>query len=696
MAPRFRHSLRFKLLLVALTLLLIPWAGYQYLKQMENTLKQSQERLLLNRAEIVSDMLSNLDFDWFALNPPDITTSRPSLYVHPIGAPPDIDGYPEEWQALNALARRFNARSNPSEAVGFDWLAGRYGNMLYLLIEVRDRHIVYPRSDRSLSQGDHLILAVPGDSGQTRQFILGTPAPGWVAVQSNTHQPTPVGLRGEWQESDRGYRVELQIPWALTRGRLSLAVIDVNAAGQPPQGIASTSGWRKNANLAYLALPSQQANSYLSGLEHGNYRYTLLNRQRQVIGRQGRVLTRDDRADNLWRGLLELLFSEPGRPPFTERERRGELDGPEIRQALDGQGGAYRYTSPNSSLVLLSSAFPVRTEGRIQGVVVVEQSTREILLLQQDASEDLIGLSLGLFLVTGGSLLWLASLLARRITRLSDKYQRLVSPDGRILGEPQASTHRDELGRLDESLGAVLKRTQAYTRYLESMASRIAHEFRTPLSMIQSSLENLQLARSGQSAAEDPYVSRALEGTQRLNLILRRLREATRLEQAFQDAERVETDLGPLVVSLCQGYQDSQPQARFVARVPDSAVIVRIAPDLICQAMDKLVSNAVDFHRPETPIVIEVGHNASGWARLSVKNQGSSLDLEEPGQIFMSMKSQRGPGQQGPHLGLGLYLVRLIAEFHQGRAWAENTQGGVSFGLDLPSRSESPDDPATP
>jgi two-component system, OmpR family, sensor histidine kinase ChvG len=695
-APRFRHSLRFKLLLVALTLLLIPWAGYQYLKQMENTLKQAQEGLLLNRAEIVSDMLSNLDFDWVRLNPPDITTSRPSLYVHPLNTPPDIDGYPEEWQALNAQVRRFNARSNPSEAVGFDWLAGRHGDMLYLLIEVRDPHIVYPRSDRSLSQGDHLILAVPGNDGQTRQFILGTPAPGWIAVHSNSHQPVPVGLRGEWQESDRGYRVELQIPLTLTQGRLSLAVIDVDAADQAPQGIASTSGWRKNANLAYLALPNQQADSYLSGLEHRNYRYTLLNRQRQVIGRQGHVLTRDERSDNLWRGLLELLFAEPVRRPFTERERRGELDGPEIRQALDGQGSIYRYPSPDSSLVLLSSAFPVRAEGRVQGVVVVEQSTREILLLQQGASEDLIGLSLGLFLITGGSLLWLASLLARRITRLSDKYQQLVSPDGRILGEPRVSPHRDELGHLDESLGAVLKRTQAYTRYLESMASRIAHEFRTPLSMIQSSLENLQLSQNDRNAAEDLYVSRALEGTQRLNLILRRLREATRLEQAFQDAEQIETDLGALVVSLCQGYQDSQPQARFMAQVPETGIIVRIAPDLICQAVDKLVSNAVDFHRPGTPIVIEVGHKSSGWARLSVENQGPSLDLEESGQIFMNMKSQRGPGQQGLHLGLGLYLVRLIAEFHQGRAWAENTPRGVSFGLDLPSRSESPDGQATP
>ncbi|MET0091274.1 MAG: ATP-binding protein [Candidatus Thiodiazotropha sp.] len=696
MAPRFRHSLRFKLLLVSLTLLLIPWAGYQYLKQLEQSLKQSQERLLLNRAEIVADMLANIDLDWADLNPRDVSGTRPSLYVHPLTTPPDIDGYPEEWQNLSTQTRRFNARSNPSAAVGFDWLAGRAGDSLYLLIEVYDPHIIYPRSDRSLDQGDHLILAVPGDQGKTTQFTIGTPAPGWVSIHSNGAAPIPAGLRGEWQESDRGYRVELQIPLALTRGRLSLAVVDVDAPDQQPQGIASTSGWRKNINLAYLALPNRQADHYLSNLEHRHYHYTLLNRQRQVIARQGKVLTRDQRSDPLWRGLLELLFADPLRPSFTEREGLGELDGPEIRQALNGQGGVYRYPSPDSPLTLLSSAYPVRLGDRVEGVVVVEQSTQEILLLQQDASEDLIGLSLGLFLVTGGSLLWLASLLARRITRLSDKYQKLVSPDGRILGEPETSTHRDELGRLDNSLASVLKRTQAYTRYLESMASRIAHEFRTPLSMIQSSLENLQLTVSDQAQGDSPYVTRALEGTQRLNLILRRLREATRLEQAFQNAERVEIDLAPLLESLCQGYQDSHPQIRFQAQTPEAGVISYINPDLICQAVDKLVSNAVDFHQPETPIVLGITILSPDWTRLSVENQGSNLTLEEPGQIFMNMKSQRGPGQQGPHLGLGLYLVRLIAEFHEGRAWAENTPGGVSFGLDLPSRNESPDGSATP
>ena len=58
---------------------------------------------------------------------------------------------------------------------------------------------------------------------------------------------------------------------------------------------------------------------------------------------------------------------------------------------------------------------------------------------------------------------------------------------------------------------------------------------------------------------------------------------------------------------------------------------------------------------------------------ISVENQGPPLPDEMHGRLFDSMVSLR-KGQEGdePHLGLGLYIVRLIAEFHGGRAFARN------------------------
>jgi dedicated sortase system histidine kinase len=687
----FRQSLRFKLLLASFTLWLIPWAGYHYLQGMEKTLRQAQERLLMNRAEILSDMMASEAEDWLLQVAPDSANTPRSLYAFPLDTPPLIDGYADDWQQLQAQAERFGTQGSSNQKIGFDWLAGFHGDNLYLLIEVHDDRLVYPQSEQQLTKGDHLILALPGPQGQTRRFLLGTPAPGWVNAREASSGRSQPHIQGEWQETRSGYRIELRLPRSLASGRLSLIAIDIDQASGQPAGIASTSGWQRNQSLAYLALPTPQAERRLQGLKGQTHRYTLLNRQRQVIGRHGTIVPSSDYSDNLLRRLITILIADPPPTLFDKREKLGRLDGPEIRQALAGQGAVYRYQSPGSKLMMLSSAFPIHIEGRIQGAIVVEQSTEEILILHQSAIQDLLLISLGLFIITGGTLLLLASSLTTRITRLSRKYQQAVSQDGRILQEIVPASRKDELGQLDASLSSVLKRSKEYSNYLESMASRLAHEFRTPLTLIQTSLENLHadLQSNPQTATSQPaaltYATRAQEGTRRLNLILTRLREATRLEQALQDTELMDIDLTALINGLCQGYADSYTEVQFECRLADRPLHSHLSADLICQAMDKLISNAVDFHKPKTPIRIELNSEKQGQATLMVINQGPLLDESTRQELFNSMNSRRPyTDQTEPHLGLGLYLVRLIAEFHQGRAWAKNLSDGVCFAINLP------------
>jgi signal transduction histidine kinase len=109
-----------------------------------------------------------------------------------------------------------------------------------------------------------------------------------------------------------------------------------------------------------------------------------------------------------------------------------------------------------------------------------------------------------------------------------------------------------------------------------------------------------------------------------------------------------------------------------------------VVPEAIAQALDKLVANAVDFAIPGTEIVVGLGRvNVGGkplW-RIAVSDQGPALPDEMADSLFESMVSVRdscpGASDQRGHLGLGLYLVRLIAEFHGGTAAARNVDGGV-------------------
>lgn len=673
----FTQTLRFKLLLVSLSLALIPWAGYHYLSQMEASLRQAQQALLHNRAEIVAKMLASSGNDWLNATASDHITQDRSLYVHPLASPPTLDGYAEEWLDLKPQSRQFKANASTPDSISFDWLAGFYADTVYLLIEVSDQTLIYPPSETTLSDGDHLIVALPGAYAKSRKYRIGTPSPGWVNVVEDATHRQQTAIRGEWQETEHGYRVELQIPRALTSGYLSLAAVDIDAPQAEPVGIASTSGWNSNQTLSRLVMPSSQAERILSELEVENHRYTILNRERQVIGRQGSIQPLTKPTHTLLNRILLLASPSAEETELDAREGMGRLDGPEIRRSLLGKGSSYRYKISGSKTMLLSAAHPIEIDDRVVGAVVVEQSTHEILLLQQDALERLLLISLALFIVTGGTLLLFASSLTRRITRLSQKYNRAVSPDGRIIEKVQTDNDKDELGELDRSFSAVLRRSVEYTGYLESMASRLSHEFRTPLTMLQSSLENIQQARD--SDQDSPYIERALDGTRRLNLILTRIREATRLEQSLHNSEKARVDISAFCASLCQGYTITYGQVDFECRIPADPILGDISPDLISQAMDKLISNAIDFHYPNTSITIELEAADSGAINFMVRNRGPLVAETQIPKLYHSMQSMRKNTDNQIHLGLGLYLVRLIAEFHGGHAWMKNEPEGPCF-----------------
>jgi signal transduction histidine kinase len=98
--------------------------------------------------------------------------------------------------------------------------------------------------------------------------------------------------------------------------------------------------------------------------------------------------------------------------------------------------------------------------------------------------------------------------------------------------------------------------------------------------------------------------------------------------------------------------------------------------------LDKLADNAVDFSAPGD--VIDVSTDIDGNdVILRIHNPGPPLPGNMQTQLFNSMVSVR-KGDSGKHLGLGLYIARLIAEGHNGSISAENIAAGVTFTVRLP------------
>ena len=114
------------------------------------------------------------------------------------------------------------------------------------------------------------------------------------------------------------------------------------------------------------------------------------------------------------------------------------------------------------------------------------------------------------------------------------------------------------------------------------------------------------------------------------------------------------------------------------------------APELIAQALDKLVDNARSFAPDDG--WIEIALDAiDGGAEIRVANSGPPLPATMQERLFDSLVSVREAGARAggetPHLGLGLYVVRLVAELHRGsrRRTISPTARGVEFGCGCPA-----------
>ena len=230
----------------------------------------------------------------------------------------------------------------------------------------------------------------------------------------------------------------------------------------------------------------------------------------------------------------------------------------------------------------------------------------------------------------------------------------------------------------------MLSQLADYNDYLRTLASKLSHELRTPLAIVTSSLENLEHEPLNEASAD--YAARARGGADRLRRILTAMSEASRVEELMAHAESESFDLRAVLASTVDAYRDVYPQRAFDFDSDLESAATQGSPELIIQMLDKLIDNAVGFSDEDDTIVIGL-EEKHGRLLLSVTNPGPALPERMRHQMFDSMVSMR-PSKDNKHLGLGLYVAKLIAEGHGGRIEAENTDDGVRIFVSIPGKSD--------
>lgn len=453
----------------------------------------------------------------------------------------------------------------------------------------------------------------------------------------------------------------------------------------PPDPIASFARERADPRTGASLPPSASPEiaQIIEGLSRTTARIWVIDREGTVLARAGSLLppASAEPVESAWARVshatvgrvYKLFLTQPSEDFSDDAVTQGAPRGRDVEGALAGILTTERRPTSDGKAVIVSAAHPVWVGDAVRGVVVAEETGNAVLAERNRAFERLFNIVLAVLLVGSLALTAYATWLSARIRRLRDDAERAIDEHGRVRAPLASSSAGDEIGDLSRSFGSVLARLAEYATYQEKMASRLSHELRTPIAVVRSSLDNLQAQPLPGDARV--YMSRAQEGLDRLTKILTRMTEAARLEQGLSDTERVRFDAVAVARGCVDGFRLVYPAARIVFGAPAEPVPVEGAPDLVAQMLDKLLTNAVEFAAGGA---IDVRVEAADAAvSLVVANDGPPLPPGMEGRLFESMVSVRARADADePHLGLGLYIVRLIAQFHGGTAAAANKPDG--------------------
>jgi two-component system, OmpR family, sensor histidine kinase ChvG len=436
--------------------------------------------------------------------------------------------------------------------------------------------------------------------------------------------------------------------------------------------------------------PSESIERVLSEVAKDGARIWVVDSRQVIRGLEGRLAASADAAAvdaakggsvTTWlrdgyRAITRPVVAQLAKPDVTITEDAAEVKRAVLAQvdrALGGQPNWAARVTPRSGIRVQSAAQPVWLGDDIVAAVVIEESDRSNRSIQATAIEALLAMTLLVVAVGFFALMAFAWRLAFRVRRLQREANMAIDNQGRIKGMISGADQRDEVGMLASTLEEVLGRLKRYNSYLEQMGGRLAHELRTPLAVVRSSLDNL--SQADLRGDERVYVARAEEGIKRMSALISRMSEASQLERLLQNAERERFDIETVVRGCVEGYRSAYPNQSFELRGTGAAVPMNGVPDAIAQLLDKLVQNAIDFAKPGTPVVVALARSGRS-VTLSVENQGEPIPEKILPQLFNTIVTARDESSQSDgHLGLGLRIVQLVVEIHGGTVRAVNLDG---------------------
>ncbi|MBU0493248.1 MAG: HAMP domain-containing protein [Chloroflexi bacterium] len=344
------------------------------------------------------------------------------------------------------------------------------------------------------------------------------------------------------------------------------------------------------------------------------------------------------------------------------------------------------------STKVLALGVPLQADNQPIGTLIVTTGDPTRHTTEEQSFLDAVNAGvLGAALLAGSLALVAAALVARSLTtplrRLTQAAHDLARGN---LTQRVVIRGNDEVADLGQAFNSMAESLETAAEQRRQMTADIAHELRTPLSIVQGELEALL---DGVYPLTTNSIEPIYQETRLLSRLVADLRELALADAGELRLERVPTDLGALVAKVLAGFE--RPAAdkgvALTTEIGPGLPTLDVDPDRIRQVLANLLDNALR-HTPAGGRVTVQAASHDGDVLVSVRDTGPGIapaDLPHVFERFYRGDRSRarvsgGAVRVGTGTGLGLAIARSLIEAHGGHMWVESVPGqGAAFHITL-------------
>jgi two-component system OmpR family sensor kinase len=294
----------------------------------------------------------------------------------------------------------------------------------------------------------------------------------------------------------------------------------------------------------------------------------------------------------------------------------------------------------------------------------------------------LVALGAPVLLASIAGLGWLlAGRALRPVERLREEASAISTIEpGRRLPVPDTG---DELQRLAETLNGMLDRLHEALDRERRFLDEASHELRTPLAVLTAEVE-LALKEPREREELETALRSIEQEADRLGRLTQDLLVLARSDRGRLPVHPSETDVTELLERVAGEFAPRAESVGVRLRVDGDGARARLDADRIRQALENLVDNALRHASPGDEIELRARRDEEGL-HLAVRDTGPGFPERLLPRAFERF-ARNDERRDGDGAGLGLAIVRAVAEAHGGRASAENLPtGGATVSMDLPA-----------